>query len=524
MNKTNSSFPTIKHGNTFKRNNKINKISRRPTIISPTGHIRSYNCLRFVALILCGCLLSFIGGYINTICIANFYRISVSAFTGVSSKIAIELVQGNFIMTLHYFILILSFIFGSFISAAVVGGSSFRIDRSYGLVLLLESSALALGYLLEKTTVNFIASSASLHIGAYMMSLACGLQNGMCTTFSGAVIRTTHVTGILTDIGLILGQATFYSRTRKHLWKLEVLIPLYLSFCLGGIIGYLMYQILLLKAILLPTIIIGVFDHVNGTSNSKDIVDGHLNNDYDKQNDTPLIEDLHDISIHNLKSNTTVLYNNSFAIMSGSKDAGLILTNGEPQVTETTFIWFDNDRVQRLANILCFSGSSCGLDLLKQLYREKFRSFGYETIQSTLAKQLYSSTAVSSELTCADPTGASVSCTNGFCRSAFDGNGLVSYSSCIKNGIVPAPYGLVVSKSTMADIDIEQSTIMYSCNKPMCNSIENTRQVLQQLIAAKLIPQSTGTTTTPKNTGIQLMKNYQEMFVSFLMIFLIFKI
>ena len=127
----------------------MGKLPRRPTILSPTGHIRSYNFLRFLALILSGCLLSIIGGYINTICIAHFYRVSVSAFTGATSKIAIELIHGNFIATLHLLLLIFSFISGSFISAALVGGSSFRIDRSYGFVLLLESFALALGYLCE---------------------------------------------------------------------------------------------------------------------------------------------------------------------------------------------------------------------------------------------------------------------------------------------------------------------------------------------------------------------------------------
>jgi hypothetical protein len=99
---------------------------------------------------------------------------------------------------------------------------------------------------------------SSLQVGAYLISLACGLQNGMCTTFSGAVIRTTHVTGILTDIGLILGQAIFYPRTRKHIWKLKVLLPLYGTFCLGGVIGWFAYQILLIKAILIPCAVVGI--------------------------------------------------------------------------------------------------------------------------------------------------------------------------------------------------------------------------------------------------------------------------
>jgi uncharacterized membrane protein YoaK (UPF0700 family) len=121
--------------------------ARRPTIISPVGHIRSYSFRPFLALIVAACVLSFVGGYINTICLVSSFQTSLSAATGTTSKLAIELGKGNLGVTLHFTLIILSFILGSFISAAVVGGSSFRIQRSYGLVLLLESFALAFGYL-----------------------------------------------------------------------------------------------------------------------------------------------------------------------------------------------------------------------------------------------------------------------------------------------------------------------------------------------------------------------------------------
>ncbi len=125
--------------------------NRRPTIISPAGHIRSYSFRPFLALILAGCLLSFVAGYINTIFLVGYFQASLSAATGSSSRMAIELAKGNFGMTLHFFLLIFSFVLGSFISAALVGGSSFRIQRSYGLVLILESGALTFGYLFEVT-------------------------------------------------------------------------------------------------------------------------------------------------------------------------------------------------------------------------------------------------------------------------------------------------------------------------------------------------------------------------------------
>ncbi len=127
---------------------------RRPTIASPTIHIRSYNFLPFLALIVVGSLLSFVGGYINIACLVSFFQSPVSAATGATSKMVIELGKGNFGKMLHFFLLIFSFVLGSFIAAALVGGSSFRIQRSYGLVLLLESFALASGYLFEVSKKN----------------------------------------------------------------------------------------------------------------------------------------------------------------------------------------------------------------------------------------------------------------------------------------------------------------------------------------------------------------------------------
>ncbi len=130
-------------------NNKMANVSRRPTITSPTVHIRSYSFRPFLALISAGCLLSFVGGYINAICFVTFFRTARSSSTGSTSRMAIELAKGNFGIAFNFFLLIFSFVLGNFISAALVGGSSFRIRRPYGLVLLLESFALAFSYLYE---------------------------------------------------------------------------------------------------------------------------------------------------------------------------------------------------------------------------------------------------------------------------------------------------------------------------------------------------------------------------------------
>lgn len=126
------------------------------------------------------------------------------------------------------------------------------------------------------------------------------------------------------------------------------------------------------------------------------------------------------------------------------------------------------------------------------------RPFQYETIQQQLANLLYSSSAVSTDLTCSNVTGGTVPCPNGFCRSIFDGNGLMSYSSCMSKGDVDITYGLIVSKVSISDFTVDQSSIIYTCNKPQCNSQSTSNEVLRALVNATLIPSPSEIVTTTK--------------------------
>lgn len=125
------------------------KLTRQPTITSPTTHIRSYSFRPFLSLMLAGFLLSFLAGYINAISLMSSVQIPISAMTGMTSRMMTGLANGNFPKMIHFFLLIFCFVLGNFLSGALVGGSSFRIQRSYGIVLLIASAALALGTLFE---------------------------------------------------------------------------------------------------------------------------------------------------------------------------------------------------------------------------------------------------------------------------------------------------------------------------------------------------------------------------------------
>lgn len=89
--------------------------------------------------------------------------------------------------------------------------------------------------------------------GHYLASAACGLQNALATTYSGSVIRTTHVTGIFTDLGIMLGaklRGEAFDKRRAVLFLLIIF-----GFILGGSLGAFLYRFLGLDALYVPAAI-----------------------------------------------------------------------------------------------------------------------------------------------------------------------------------------------------------------------------------------------------------------------------
>ena len=73
-----------------------------------------------------------------------------------------------------------------------------------------------------------------------VLCFTMGLQNALITKISRAEIRTTHVTGIVTDIGIELGKAL--SGAQANAAKLRLLGGLLLAFACGGFVGALAFQ------------------------------------------------------------------------------------------------------------------------------------------------------------------------------------------------------------------------------------------------------------------------------------------
>ena len=205
---------------------------------SLTAHRRNPVSNRRLARVLC-----FVAGAANA---GGFLAVHqyTSHMSGVVSSIADELVLHRYGMVLNGIGALASFIGGAACSAMLIHWARrARLRSEYAIPLLFEA-LLLLGFGLLGTHLDdmeWLFVPATVMLLCFMM----GLQNALITKLSNAEIRTTHVTGMVTDIGIELGKLCYWNgparagmrpvvADRQKLRLLAVLVGL---FFLGGLVG-----------------------------------------------------------------------------------------------------------------------------------------------------------------------------------------------------------------------------------------------------------------------------------------------
>ena len=188
--------------------------------------------LEFLVIVSGGIALAFNAGFVNG-CTYLIGNTPVSHITGTTTKAGLFLGQHDFQHFAINLALITSYIFGAGITGAMMPNDSFQLGREYGPLFIIGSALFLLACL-----ATYYAPDTNLFF--YFAAMACGLQNGMTTKYSGSIIRTTHMTGAGTDIGLVLGRIAIGDT--KERWKLLVLIPLLSSFLIGGMVSVYVHR------------------------------------------------------------------------------------------------------------------------------------------------------------------------------------------------------------------------------------------------------------------------------------------
>lgn len=200
------------------------------------GRQRSYRADRQL-----GWSLAAVAGAINA---GGFLAVGqyTSHVTGAVSSFTDNFVLGETKVALTAVAAVLAFMAGAMTCAIMVNFARRRdLTSEYALPLLLEA-ALILTFGLAGSQLSSYRGLL-LPLTVALLSFLMGLQNAMVTKLSERVIRTTHMTGIVTDLGIELGKLIYWNRTATNApvladrERLRVLGGLLLSFTLGGLIG-----------------------------------------------------------------------------------------------------------------------------------------------------------------------------------------------------------------------------------------------------------------------------------------------
>jgi uncharacterized membrane protein YoaK (UPF0700 family) len=198
-----------------------------------------------------GVTLTFVAGATNA---GGFLAVGqyTSHMTGVVSSIADALVLGHLVLALGSLSMLLAFLGGAMSTAVLVNwGLRRALLSAYGLPLLLESLLLLI-FGLFGGAIN-LAGAIFVPLTVLLLCFIMGLQNAVITKISHAEIRTTHVTGLLTDFGIELGKLLYVNRikrtqastaepVRANRQKLRLQLLLVCSFFTGAVCGALGFK------------------------------------------------------------------------------------------------------------------------------------------------------------------------------------------------------------------------------------------------------------------------------------------
>lgn len=208
-------------------------------------------------------LLSFVAGIVN---VAGYFSLSTltTNVTGHFAFFADELVKSGWQIAQVSLLYIASFFMGALVSGISV---EYMLQRR-------ERYMYFIPVLFEMVILTIIAFSNPGMLDNHTVLVACsmlfamGMQNALVTSISNSIVRTTHLTGLFTDLGIEAGQLIFYRKPeqRKRL-KSSIMLRLAIIgfFFLGCLVGGYGYFIFGISVLLLAVVSLGtglVYDNL----------------------------------------------------------------------------------------------------------------------------------------------------------------------------------------------------------------------------------------------------------------------
>ncbi|MBP1839987.1 YoaK family protein [Formosa algae] len=190
-------------------------------------------------------ILSFVAGVVNVSGYLAYKQLTTNV-TGHFALFINDVENFEFWKGTVYFLYIFSFLFGSFVSSVLI--EKFKANRQLNVFVLptiLESIILiSIGLLSNFLVFNYP------DLIICLLLFAMGIQNSFVTKISNAVVRTTHLTGLFTDLGIDISQLFFpklHHNREKLKSNIKLRIFIILFFFSGGFVGGFLYSELNIK-------------------------------------------------------------------------------------------------------------------------------------------------------------------------------------------------------------------------------------------------------------------------------------
>lgn len=208
-------------------------------------------------------LLSFVAGIVNVAGYLSIKKLTTNV-TGHFAFFVDEVLKLDLYESIIYFLYIVFFFLGSFCSSILIELTVKKTSKNiFALPILFESFMLFFIGIFGAFIIDSYPDSI-----AFSLLFAMGLQNSLVTRISNATVRTTHLTGLFTDLGIELSQLFFYKNEQQTI-KLKSNIRLRLRiisfFFIGGIAGGVLFVKMHLAVLIIAavTLIFGLlYDNI----------------------------------------------------------------------------------------------------------------------------------------------------------------------------------------------------------------------------------------------------------------------
>lgn len=179
-------------------------------------------------------LLSLNGGFVNSITFESFFHNPVGYVTGNITFAASYLAGFQILNFIDMICAIGAFLLGAILSGLIIPYDNYSRNNRYNIVFITEAVFIFLG---------MAGLILQIPMSKYLLAMALGLQNGCTTHYGKSIIRTTHMTGTTTDLGIMIAHKLI-KRYDVPMWRLLIRLFLLFGFFAGSIAGIIAYRMI----------------------------------------------------------------------------------------------------------------------------------------------------------------------------------------------------------------------------------------------------------------------------------------